>query len=115
MSKQKGQTIPVYMKGNMLHLYHNLKERAEQSGKSMSEFMRRGMECAALEQECNIQIAPGAYFAIQDGRFDVLTRMHLSDGTVLISVTEEAYHPSNGASGYEEKVQEFLNNNKKER
>lgn len=109
MNKQKGQTIPVYVKSNM-HAYHVLKKHSEQSGISMSKYIRRGMECVALEQECSLQLTPSAYFAMQDGRFDVLTRTHLSDGTILISVTEDAYKSKDGTSGYEDKVQRFLNN-----
>ncbi len=114
MNNQKRYTIPVYVKGDM-HAYHILKKHAESSGKSISEFMRRGMECVALEQECSIQIAPAAYFAIQDGRFDVLTRTHLSDNTVLISITEDVYKPKDGSPGYGDKVQQFLTYNEEEK
>lgn len=106
--KEKGRTIPVYVKGNM-HSYDKLKRYSDQTGTSMSEFIRRGIECVALEQECHVQVSPGAYFAMQDGRFDVLTRVHLADGTVLISVKEDAYTPEDGSCGYEDKVRQFLN------
>lgn len=102
MGKQKGQTIPVYVKGNM-HAYGLLKDYSKQTGTSMSEYIRRGMECAALEQACSIQLTPAAYFAIQDGCFDVLTRVYLSDGTALVSVVEDVYKQK-----YEEKVLNFF-------
>ena len=103
----KGRSIPVYVKGDM-HAYNVLKHYGEQSGTSISEYIRRGMECAAMEQECNVQISPGAYFAMQDGRFDVLTRVHLSNGTMLISVSEEAYETKHCGLCYGNKVQLFL-------
>ena len=102
MEKQKGQTIPVYVKGNM-HAYDLLKEYSKQTGTSISEYIRRGMECAALEQACSLQLTPAAYFAIQDGCFDVLTRVYLSNGTVLVSVAENAYEQR-----YEKKVLKFF-------
>lgn len=106
--KQRGKTVPVYMNGGMLKTYQGLKNCAEKAGKTFSELLLRGMECATMEEKCGVQLTPGAYFAMQDGHFDVLTRTHLGNGTVLISVTEEAYKPSNGTSGYEDKVRQFL-------
>lgn len=106
--KQRGKTVPVYMNSGMLKTYYALKSCAEKVEKNFSELILRGMECAMMEQKCDIQLTPGAYFAMQDGRFDVLIRTHLSNGTVLISVTEEAYKPNDGTPGYEDKVRQFL-------
>lgn len=108
MAKRKELTVPLYLKGNMLDSYYRLKEKTEEIGKSMSEVMRRGMECVALEEECKLQISPAAYFALQDCDIGALVRTHLSDGTMLISVNEEAY-----ITKYESKVKKFLMNNKK--
>ena len=116
MERQKKTyaSISVYLKGNGIRNYDIIKRHAEETGKSVSELMHRGMECVALEQECSVQVSPGAYFAMQDGRFDVLTRIYLADGTSLITVTEDAYKPKDGSSGYGDKVQEFLSGMKGE-
>lgn len=106
--KQRGKTVPVYMNGGMLKTYYGFKSCAEKAGKNISELLLRGMECAVMEQKCGVQLTPSAYFAMQDGRFDVLIRTHLVNGTVLVSVTDEAYKPGDGSPGYEDKVQQFL-------
>lgn len=98
--KKRGQSIAIYVNDRTMHLYQLLRKCAQDKDTSVSELMRRGMECVLLEQECDVQIVPGAYFAMQDGHFDALTRTRLADGTMLISVTEE--------SGYDSKVETFL-------
>lgn len=102
--KKRGQVVNVYLNDRAMRLYQLLKKCTEDKNTSVSELMRRGMECVLLEQECNVQIAPSAYFAMQDGRFDVITRTILADGTVLVAATEE--------SGYDDKVQTFLESQK---
>ena len=91
----KGQKKSIYIPEDSVRFYEDLVK----DEKSDSNIITQAIYKQAIAKYANVNISEGAYVALAEGRFDMLNHLKLENGSVMITLKEDAYRLHGGIRG----------------
>lgn len=103
-----GKKVSFYVAGKDRKPYAYLQELANERNISVSSLLSDNIQDICIQKVVNVKLSVGAYLAIADGRFDLLNRIKLDNGLVMITLSEDGYKSKNGTkSEYARKIDDW--------
>lgn len=90
-----GKNHSIYFSEQMEHLAQDLLDQHV----SFSDVITSAIKAYACMKKVKLVISEGAYVCLSDGRFDLLNAFRLEDGSMILTMKEEAYRMQDGKPG----------------
>lgn len=91
-----GKKVSIYMTEESDRLCRDI---VEANDVSTSDAIRAAIYDAAIRSYVKVSISEGAYLCLAAGRFDLLRKVKMENGFMIVVMDEIAYHNPDGTDG----------------